>query len=235
VLNRHDGCSLGATIRASRGERATLGGEPQEDYDFARDPSSGVFPRRVSLAVSENPMSASNPASQETAGLVRKNIQSLLDMRRERDSQRTREQRFADAVREFVGNMRFAYLWGAIIVFWVTVDFGWFPGIPRFDPYPYPLLATMSSLAALFLSTFILVSQNRMTELADQRAELNVQISLLAEHEVTQLIHLVESIAIRVGARQDKDPLLDELKQHVDPLQVIKEIDMAKEGMNGHD
>jgi uncharacterized membrane protein len=150
-------------------------------------------------------------------------------MRRERDSQRTREQKFADAVREFIGNMRSAYLLGAIIIAWVTADLGWLPGVPRFDSYPYPLLATITSVAALFLSTFILVSQNRMTELADQRAELNVQINLLAEHEVTQLIHLVESIAIRVGARHDTDPVLDELKQHVDPLQVIKEIDKAKE------
>ena len=173
-------------------------------------------------------MSASDPAARETAGLVRKNIQSLLDMRRERDKQRTTEQRFADAVREFMGTMRFAYVWGGLVVAWVAADHGWLPGVPRFDPYPYPLLATITSVGALFLSTFILASQNRMNEIDDQRAELNVQISLLAEHEVTQLIHLVESIAIRVGARQDPDPVLDELKQDVDPLQVIKEIDKAK-------
>jgi uncharacterized membrane protein len=180
-------------------------------------------------------MPLSDPATQETAGLVRKNIQSLLDMRRQQDSQRTREQRFADAVREFIGNMRFAYLWGGLILAWIAVDRGWLPGVPRFDPYPYPLLATIASVGALFLSTFILISQNRMTQLADQRTELNVQISLLAEHEVTQLIHLVESIAIRVGARQDTDPVLDELKQHVDPLQVIKEIDKAKEASTNGD
>lgn len=181
-------------------------------------------------------MPASHNDSQETVGLVRKNIQSLLEMRQERDRQRTREQRFADSVTAFIGNMRFAYVLAFLSAAWVMVDFGWLPGVPRFDPYPYPLLSTITSVLALFLSAFILVSQNRMTEVADQRAELNVQISLLAEHEVTQLIHLVESIAIRVGARQDIDPLLDELKQHVDPLQVIKEIDNAKTGaLTGQD
>ena len=175
-------------------------------------------------------MPGSPTAGQETAGLVRRNIHSLLEMRQERDRQRTGEQRFADAVTAFIGNMRFAYFLALLSAAWVSVDLGLLPAVPRFDPYPYPLLSTIASVLALFLSTFILVSQNRMTELADQRAELNVQISLLAEHEVTQLIHLVESIAIRVGAQRDKDPLLDELKQHVDPLEVIKEIDMAKEG-----
>lgn len=170
-----------------------------------------------------------NPvASQETAGLVRKNIQSLLEVRQERERRRTPQQRFADAVTVFVGNTKLAYTLVALITIWVMIDFGYLPGVPRFDPYPFPLLSTIASVLALLLSTFILASQNRMTELADQRTELNLQISLLAEHEVTQLIHLVEAIAIRVGAQQRPDPQLDDLKQDVDPLAVIKEIDKAK-------
>jgi uncharacterized membrane protein len=169
------------------------------------------------------------PEQQQTAGLVRKNIQSLLEVRQERERQRTGEQRLADAVTGFIGNMRFVYFLVVLSAIWIGIDLGWLPWIPRFDPFPYPLLSTITSVLALLVSTAVLVTQNRATELADQRAELNVQISLLAEHEVTHLIRLVESIAIRVGAQETADPLLDELKQHVDPLEVIKEIEKAKE------
>lgn len=73
-------------------------------------------------------------ASQETAGLVRKNIQSLLEVRHERERRRTPQQRFADAVTAFVGNTKFAYTLVALIAIWIMIDFGCLPGLPRFDP-----------------------------------------------------------------------------------------------------
>jgi len=170
---------------------------------------------------------ASHTANSETAGVVLKNIQSLFAIRHERERQRSTQQRLADIVTKFVGNMKFVYLLAILVAAWIVVNLGWLPDVPRFDPYPFPLLSTIASLVAIFLSAFILASQNRMAELADQRAELNVQVSLLAEHEVTQLIHLVEAISIRVGAQGGADPKLDEFKQNVDPLALIEEIDKA--------
>ena len=56
-----------------------------------------------------------------------------------------------------------------------------------------------ASVEAIFLSTFVLISQNRMAALADQRADLDLQISLLAEHEISRVIALATSIADRMG------------------------------------
>ena len=83
----------------------------------------------------------------------------------------------------------------------------------------------MASVEAIFLSTFILITQNRMSAAADKRAELDLQISLLAEHEVTKLAALVSAIADRLGIRTEVDAEVDELKQDIAPEAVLEEIE----------
>ena len=68
---------------------------------------------------------------------------------------------------------------------WIFINLGWIPGMPRFDP-SFVILAMVASVEAIFLSTFVLISQNRMQFLSEKRAELSLHISLLAEHEVTR-------------------------------------------------
>ena len=83
----------------------------------------------------------------------------------------------------------------------------------------------MASVEAIFLSTFILITQNRMASVADKRAELDLQISLLAEHEVTRLVTLVSAMAERMHIRTEVDSELNELKQDVAPEVVLDEIE----------
>jgi hypothetical protein len=78
-------------------------------------------------------------------------------------------------------------------------------------------LAMVASVESIFLSTFILISQNRMAAAADKRADLDLQTNLLSEHEVTKLIAPVSSIADRMGVKTDADPEADELKHDVAP------------------
>lgn len=86
------------------------------------------------------------------------------------------------------------------------------------------MLAMIASVEAIFLSTFVLISQNRMQRQSDRRAELDLQIGLLSEHEVTRLIRMVEAIAQKVGA-EAKSPDLEELKRDVEPETVLHEIE----------
>ena len=86
-----------------------------------------------------------------------------------------------------------------------------------------------ASVEAIFLSTFVLITQNRMSAQADRRADLDLQISLLAEHEVTRLITLVSVIAERVGIKTTEDKELPELKQDVHPEQVLEKIEETEE------
>jgi uncharacterized membrane protein len=74
----------------------------------------------------------------------------------------------------------------------------------------------------------VLISQNRMAALADRRAELDVQINLLAEHEITHLIELCDAMARRMGVHPEPGaPHLEELKKDVRPEAVLDEIEQA--------
>jgi uncharacterized membrane protein len=102
------------------------------------------------------------------------------------------------------------------------------PGTPKFDPYPFVMLAVLASVEAIFLSTFVLISQNRQAAMNEQNAQLDLQINLLAEHEVTRLITLTEQIARKVGVPVSEESL-QELKQDVAPERVLAEIDRTSD------
>ncbi|MFC7610453.1 DUF1003 domain-containing protein [Pseudoroseomonas aestuarii] len=96
--------------------------------------------------------------------------------------------------------------------------------MPKFDP-SFVVLAMEASVEAIFLSTFVLISQNRMAAAADKRADLDLQISLLAEHELTKLSELVAEIARRMDIRTQADPELKEVQQDIAPEAVLDEIE----------
>ncbi len=96
----------------------------------------------------------------------------------------------AEAVTRFSGSLKFVYLHLAIYSFWIVANLGWVPLVPRWDP-TFVVLAMVASVEAIFVSTFVLITQNRMAAAAEKRAELDLQISLLAEHEVTKVVAMV--------------------------------------------
>ena len=156
--------------------------------------------------------------------VVARNIEALL-LRQSREAEsRTLQQRIADAITDAAGSLPFVYVHLAIVVSWVLVNVGWTPLKP-FDP-TFVLLATAASVEAIFLSTFVLVTQNRMQREADRRADLDLQISLLTEHELTRVIQLVNAIATKVGAQLPM-PELEELQRDISPEQVLDAIDKA--------
>ena len=89
------------------------------------------------------------------------------------------------------------------------------------------VLAMVASVEAIFLSTFVLITQNRMAAAAEKRAELDLQVSLLTEHEITRLIQLVSAIGDRLGLEEVRDPELNELKDEMHPERVLDKIDRA--------
>jgi uncharacterized membrane protein len=89
-----------------------------------------------------------------------------------------------------------------------------------------------ASVEAIFLSTFVLISQNRMQVQADRRADLDLHVSLLAEHEITRLIKLVTAMADQMGIQESQDPELHELAQDVLPEKVMDEMEGSEEKFN---
>jgi uncharacterized membrane protein len=159
--------------------------------------------------------------------VLERNIRALQERRRQEEVKATAEERLAEAITRFTGSMRFVYIHLAVFGFWIVANLGWIPGVPKWDE-SFVVLAMIASVEAIFLSTFVLISQNRMQAAADKRTDLDLQISLLAEHEVTRLIALVQAIAGRLGARSEVDEELHEIKQDVAPEAVLDQIEAGK-------
>lgn len=160
--------------------------------------------------------------------VVERNIQAMFARRHEEEQQAGAQVRLADTITRFTGSMTFVYLHLALFSLWIVINLGWLSGIKRFDP-SFVILAMFASVEAIFLSTFVLISQNRQAALADERAELDLQISLLAEHEVTRLITLVTRMAEKMGVEEAQNPELSELGRDVAPEKVLDEIAQDKQ------
>jgi uncharacterized membrane protein len=160
--------------------------------------------------------------------VVHRNIQSLLDVKHRDEERRGPSERVADGVTAFAGSMWCVYAHAAVFGAWIIANRGWVPGVKPFDPFPFVMLAMFASVEAIFLSTFILISQNRAQKLADRRAELDLHISLLTEHELTRAIQMIDDVARRLGATRPPEHELEEIKKDVVPEKVAEEIERAQ-------
>jgi uncharacterized membrane protein len=167
------------------------------------------------------------PAGTENSGLTRvveRNIRTLYARRQRETAAASLQDRIADAITRFTGSMIFVYLHLLIFGLWIVINLGWLPGIPTFDE-SFVVLAMVASVEAIFLSTFVLITQNRMAAAADKRADLDVQINLLAEHELTELTRVVRQIADKLGLSVEADKQLQDAQQEIAPEAVLDEIE----------
>lgn len=163
----------------------------------------------------------------EMARVVERNIDALLQRRKEDEGKKTTEERIADRVTQFTGSMLFVYIHLTLFGIWIVWNLGWI-GLPPFDP-SFVVLAMFASVEAIFLSTFVLISQNRMNVQADKRAELDLQVSLLTEHEVTRLIILVTEMARKMNVDSAYDAEIRELSKDVHPEKVLDTMEKVKD------
>ena len=166
-----------------------------------------------------------NPALSD---VVERNIRTILRLRSKYAQSRGLQDRLADAITERSGRLSFVYLHIIWFGVWIVLNAGWF-GIKPFDPYPYGLLTTVVSLEAIFLSTFVLISQNRLSEEADRRAELDLHIGLLTEAELTRVLKMLHAIREKLGIECDDQTELADLEMPTNPEDVLVEIERLKQ------
>jgi uncharacterized membrane protein len=157
------------------------------------------------------------------ARVLDRNIEALLNRRRSHRAASGLQEKMADAITRLAGSMAFVYAHLLIYGTWIVVNLGWTPVEP-FDP-TFVVLAMVASVEAIFISTFVMISQNRMAALADERADLDLQISLLCEHEITKLLRIVTELAQRNDVAAARDPELNELREGVSPERILDRIE----------
>lgn len=152
-----------------------------------------------------------------------RNIVAICELETSALARRTTGERWADKVASTAGKVWFAgahFFWFGG---WIAFNWG-FGGLKPFDPYPFPLLTLVTSLEAIFLSLFILTSQNRANAQADQRAHLDLQINLLAESEATATLKMLQALCEHHGLEIAQDPEVAELSQRTEPGALVKDL-----------
>lgn len=155
--------------------------------------------------------------------VIERNILTINRLRRKAENERSTRDRVSDGITEFSGSMPFItvhILWFGV---WIAANGGHL-GVPAFDPFPYGLLTMIVSLEAIFLSTFVLLSQNRSAAEAQARADLDLQIGLLTEHELTRVLQMLDAIQDKLGIENDHDSELAALETETHPEEVLAEI-----------
>jgi uncharacterized membrane protein len=187
---------------------------------------------RVKTSIKHRQVSGSVPkkirSRQRLNRIVRENIQTIIEHREQIERSRSLQERVADGITDFSGNMGFVTLHVIWFAAWLILNTGWF-GLRPFDPFPYGLLTMIVSLEAIFLSTFVLISQNRMSKQDEQRAALDLQINLLTEHELTRALKMLDAIQEHLGIKDEGARELAELEKETKPADVLKEIEQEEE------
>jgi uncharacterized membrane protein len=135
---------------------------------------------------------------------------------------RTAIDRLTDAVARAAGStvfIGFHATWFAAWIVWNTTRFA-------FDPFPYSLLNVVVALEAVVLTSVVLMTQNHMTRLADRRAHLDLQVNLLAEQELTAMLHMLHGLCLHAGVHVAiRDERVEQLLSETD----IRKIAVALE------
>lgn len=173
------------------------------------------------------------PVQEEPPGaadaVLGRNIRALQDRQKAQQARVGWQKRLAGRITGFTGSMTFVYLHLAVFGFWVLVNAGLLPVLAKWDDN-FIILGTSASIEVIFLSTFILISQNRMAQMENRRAELDLQVNLLTEHEVTRLMALVSAIAEHLKVQPNVDAReVEELKQDVAPERVLDKLEAAQD------
>jgi uncharacterized membrane protein len=164
------------------------------------------------------------PDNPRLSDVVERNIRTILRLRAQSALDRNLQERLADGITNFSGRLAFVYLHIGWFGAWLLANTGWF-GFKPFDPYPYGLLTMIVSLEAIFLSTFVLISQNRLSAESDRRADLDLHVGLLTEAELTRVLRMLHAIHEKLGIECEDPADLADLELRTEPEDVLAEIE----------
>ncbi len=141
------------------------------------------------------------------------------------DAKRSPTEKFADWLTSKFGSIAFLSVNALWFITWIIINTGLVPGIEPFDPFPFGLLTMIVSLEAIFLAIIVLISQNREARIAELREEIELQVGVIAEGEITKLINLVVVLLEKQGIKIQDDPELAKMLMPIDNTKIEKDIE----------
>jgi uncharacterized membrane protein len=158
--------------------------------------------------------------------VARENIAAIARLQEHSVKKRSAFARACDRIALVTARESFLIVHVVWFVTWLGINTGLFPLVPRFDPFPFTLLTTVVSLEAIFLTLFVLGSQNRLTQDTDKRAQLDLQVNLLAEQEMTMVLRMLREVCEHLGLDETiSTPKFKELVKRTDVGQIAEQLD----------
>ena len=161
-----------------------------------------------------------------TGSAVEENVAAIKQWDEALLERRSQAQRVADGITSVAASglsMLAHALW---FTSWIAINSGFLPIVDRFDRFPFPVLTMMVSLEAIFLAMFVLASQNRLARQSALRSNLNLQIDLLTEREMTAVLQLLRDISAHLHVNTSvKKEHLDELIEKTDIQEIAGHVD----------
>ena len=143
-------------------------------------------------------MNTSMP-SNAAANPTQYNIEAIAKLEHDALSRRTTTERFSDLITKLVSNMGFLAAHAILISCWTLINLNCIPGLKPFDPFPFGILALVVSSESVFLTIFVLISQSRMSRQSERRSHLDLQVGMLAEQELTTILHMLQKLCQQMG------------------------------------
>ncbi len=144
------------------------------------------------------------------------NAEAIARIEEEALRSRSLAERVSDTIVRSIGTITFVMFHILLFAVWCTVNLNLIPGVKPFDPFPFGILTLIVSAEGVLLAIFILISQNRMTRQTDRRAQLDLQINMLAEQELTMILQMQQSIYRHLGLDSDKREETQKLAEKTD-------------------
>jgi len=171
-----------------------------------------------------------NGNGEDRPGKISRKRQVVKSFEAKLSQQRTSAERIADSLNYFFGDLRFAVMNLLWFFIWIVWNMGWVPGLVPFDPFPFGLLTMIVSLEAIFLSIFVLISQNRSSKVDKLRSEVDLQINLTSEQEITKALSMLKILLEKNGTDMSKDDDLPKMLKPIDAWELERKLarDMAE-------
>jgi uncharacterized membrane protein len=162
---------------------------------------------------------------------VSANVETLASLRARADQSLSRHQRRIERITAQIGRPGSLYVIASFVAAWVAYNvLARRFGACCFDPAPFVWLQGLAAVAALLMTTTILITQNRQTAHAEQRAQLDLQVNLLAEQKVAKPISLLEELRRDMPSVRDRvDRVAEDMKEPVDPHAVLAALEETKD------
>jgi uncharacterized membrane protein len=168
------------------------------------------------------------PAGGSLPPPVARTVREIMERRGREMEAAAASERVAARVTRFLGSMWSVATHALVFGFWIFANLGLVPGVVPWDP-TFVVLGMIASVEAIFLTTFVLINQNRLARVEDERSDLALQIGLLTEKETSTLVELTARLARRLevpvsGTSED----VDQLTVATEPSAVADEIRRQK-------